>query len=209
MEDMDHAKLIFTYLRSWLGLHPMACWPRGSMIFEIKWQAPPEKLPIVQPFRKFPSILRNQKVHHRVHKSPPLVPILSQFDPAHTIPSLWSILVFSTHLRLGLVSTAECEYGYGLQTEEHIFWDCKLYEEQWATMMDIHDWEQEKGIPKFSFRALKARGKKICASCVLFHKQNSSIYLKIKVRYEIKEKEANLQNINSIFSGVGYMYILL
>jgi hypothetical protein len=35
------------------------------------------------------------------------------------------------------MSTAECECGDGLQTEEHIFWDCKLYEGQRATMMDI------------------------------------------------------------------------
>jgi hypothetical protein len=31
--------------------------------------------------------------------------------------------------RFKILSTAECECGEGLQTEEHIFWDCKLYEE--------------------------------------------------------------------------------
>jgi hypothetical protein len=51
-------------------------------------------------------ILRNPKVHHRIHKTPPLVPILSQFDSVHPIPSYISKIHFilSTHLRLGLPS---------------------------------------------------------------------------------------------------------
>jgi hypothetical protein len=39
--------------------------------------------------------------------------------------------------RFNIVSTAECECGDRLQTEEHIFWHCKLYEDQRATVMDI------------------------------------------------------------------------
>jgi hypothetical protein len=39
--------------------------------------------------------------------------------------------------RFNIVSTAQCVRGDELQTEEHIFWDCKLYEGQRATMMDI------------------------------------------------------------------------
>jgi hypothetical protein len=65
---------LLTYVRSW---------------------ALPEKLPIVQPVWKFPVTLRNPKVLHRVHKSPPLVPILSQFDPVPTIPSYLSKIHFN------------------------------------------------------------------------------------------------------------------
>jgi hypothetical protein len=55
--------------------------------------------------QELPSILRSQKVHYRVHKRPPLVPIVSQIDSVHTIPSyLRSILILSNHIRLGLPS---------------------------------------------------------------------------------------------------------
>jgi hypothetical protein len=56
--------------------------------------------------QQIPRILWNPDVHYSIHSSPPPVPILSQFNPVHVPPpTSWrSILILSSHLRLGLPS---------------------------------------------------------------------------------------------------------
>jgi hypothetical protein len=73
-----------------------------------------------------------------------------------------------------------------------------------------YETEQAKWIPEVCYRAIKGRGKKICARRLLLQKQNSNTYLKSKIGYAIKEKEANLQNINNILWDLSwciYIYI--
>jgi hypothetical protein len=68
----------------------------------------PEKLKRPELSQEIPHILWNPKVHNSIHKSLPPVSILSQIDPVHAPPpqtSRRSILILSSHLRLGLRRT--------------------------------------------------------------------------------------------------------
>jgi hypothetical protein len=58
--------------------------------------------------QEFPNILWTPKVHYRLHKSPPLVPIVRQITPVHTTPSYLSKI----QLNIILPSMSRSSYCY-------------------------------------------------------------------------------------------------
>jgi len=56
--------------------------------------------------QEIPQFLWNPKLHYRIHKCQPPVPMQSQIDPVHNpYPTSWrTILILSSHLRLDLPS---------------------------------------------------------------------------------------------------------
>jgi hypothetical protein len=71
------------------------CTRKNSLIHLLTELSPSWEAANCAATEELPSILWNPKVHHRVHKSPPLVPILNQMDPVHTFPSYLSKIYFN------------------------------------------------------------------------------------------------------------------
>jgi hypothetical protein len=85
-----------------------------------------------------------------------------------------------------ILSTAECECDV-LQTEEHIFWDCKRGEDQRGQWWTLCLRTAKKNTLN---SVIKARGKKILQGVSYFMNKIRKFIL------QKKEKEINLQNIN-------------
>jgi hypothetical protein len=70
--------------------------PNYRLTYLLRELSPSSEAANCATIQKIPSkYLRNTKIHHRVHKSPPLACILSQIDPLHTIPSYLSKIYFN------------------------------------------------------------------------------------------------------------------
>jgi hypothetical protein len=92
------------------------------------------------------------------------------------------------------VSTAECECGDGQQTEEHVFWNCKLYKDQGATMMAILSENSKKEYPKSVTELLRLEEKRLVPGACYFINRIPKFILKKRLFIEsldiFKNREA-------------------
>jgi hypothetical protein len=75
-----------------------------SLTHSLMWLSPSWEAANCTDTQELPSILWNPKVHYHVHKSSPLVPILSQMNPIHAIPSYLSKIIPSTKSHIHFLS---------------------------------------------------------------------------------------------------------
>jgi hypothetical protein len=64
----------------------------------------------------------------------------------------------------------ERECGDRLETEEHIFWDCKLYKDQEGNNDGHLVWQQKKKYPKSVTELLRLQEKDLCKACYSINK---------------------------------------
>jgi hypothetical protein len=78
-------------------------WARWIQLTNSMEQRPSSEANSHSASQEIPRLLWNPNVHHRVHKSPPLAPILSQMNSVHNFPAYFhkihSNVIFSSSMR--------------------------------------------------------------------------------------------------------------
>jgi hypothetical protein len=84
-----------------------------NYLTQLSW-ALLEKLPVAQLIENFPKNLWNPYFHNLVHKSPSMIPILSQTNPVLTIPSYLSKIHFN------IIHSPTCWSSFWLSHQNHV-----------------------------------------------------------------------------------------
>ena len=83
-----------------------------------------EQSPFWEATQEIPRVLCNPKVHYRIYKSPPPVPILRHINPVHASPSLFLIIIFNIIL-LPTIRSSKSSLSFGFPIK--ILYACLPY----------------------------------------------------------------------------------